>query len=85
MRRTVPKQHGECGQAVVDGTWLPHHPVKIDREFVEQITENPYLQYFIGLPGYQEEAPFDASTLVDFRRQITAEMLIEANEYLLGA
>ena len=27
-----------------------------DRELVEQITENPYLQYFIGLPAYQEEA-----------------------------
>ena len=27
-----------------------------DRELVEQISENPYLQYFIGLPGYQEEA-----------------------------
>ena len=27
-----------------------------DRELVEQIAENPYLQYFIGLPGYQEEA-----------------------------
>ena len=37
-----------------------------DRELVEQITENPYLQYFIGLPGYQEQAPFDASTLVLF-------------------
>ncbi len=34
-----------------------------DRELVEQIAENPYLQYFIGLSGYQEEAPFDASTL----------------------
>ena len=55
-----------------------------DRELVEQITENPYLQYFIGLPGYQEEAPFDASTLVLFRKRISAEMLMEANEYLLG-
>ncbi len=26
-----------------------------DRELVEQLTENPYYQYFIGLPGYQEE------------------------------
>ena len=34
-----------------------------DRELVEQLTENPYLQYFIGLSGYQEEALFDASTL----------------------
>lgn len=48
-----------------------------DRELVEQLTENPYLQYFIGLPGYQEEAPFDASTLVLFRKRISAEMLME--------
>lgn len=54
-----------------------------DRELVQQIIENPYLQYFIGLSGYQETAPFDASTLVDFRKRITAEMLMEANEYLL--
>ena len=26
-----------------------------DRELVEQIAKNPYLQYFIGLPGYQEQ------------------------------
>ena len=37
------------------------------RELVEQIAENPYLQRFYGLPGYQEQAPFDASTLVLFR------------------
>ncbi|MCX4353924.1 MAG: transposase, partial [Lachnospiraceae bacterium] len=55
-----------------------------DRELVEQITENPYLQYFIGLPGYQEDAPFDASTLVLFRKRISAEMLMEVNEYLLA-
>lgn len=49
---------------------------------MEQIAETPYLQYFIGLPGYQEDAPFDASTLVLFRRRISAEMLVEVNEYL---
>ena len=55
-----------------------------DRELVEQITENPYLQYFIGLEGYQDTPPFDASTLVLFRKRITADMLNEANEYLLA-
>ena len=55
-----------------------------DRELVEQITENPYLQYFIGLPGYQEQAPFDASTLVLFRKRITMEMVMEANESMLS-
>lgn len=53
-----------------------------DRELVEQITENPYLQYFIGLLGYQEEAPFDTCTLALFRKRISAEMLMEVNEYL---
>lgn len=46
-------------------------------------SENPYLQYFIGLPGYQETPPFDASTLVLFRKYISAKMLMEANEYLI--
>ena len=55
-----------------------------DRELVEQIAENPYLQYFIGLPGFREEAPFDASTLVLFRKRISADMLMEVNEYLLA-
>lgn len=50
-----------------------------DRELVEQIAENPYLQYFIGLPGFREEAPFDASTLVLFRKRISADMLMEVN------
>lgn len=56
-----------------------------DRELVEQLTENPYYQYFIGLPGYQNTAPFEASSLVAFRKRITAEMLMEANEYLIEA
>ena len=33
---------------------------------------------------FQEEAPFDASTLVLFRKRISAEMLMEVNEYLLA-
>ena len=36
------------------------------------------------MPGYQEQAPFDASTLVLFRRRITMEMVMEANEFVLS-
>lgn len=56
-----------------------------DRELVEQLTENPYYQYFIGLPGYQEEPPIDASTLVLFRKRLKADVIIEANEYILAS
>jgi hypothetical protein len=32
-----------------------------DRETLEQIKENPYLQYFIGFKSYQQEPPVEAS------------------------
>lgn len=54
-----------------------------DRELVEQITENPYYQYFVGLPGYQMEAPFVPSLLVEFRKRLTDEILIEINEMII--
>lgn len=53
-----------------------------DRELVEQIRENPYYQYFIGLPGYQDEQPFSPSLLVEFRKRLTDEILIEINEMI---
>lgn len=55
-----------------------------DLELVEQIQENPYYQYFVGLPGYQTEKPFEASVLVSFRKRLTAEIISEANEYILN-
>lgn len=51
-----------------------------DRETVEQIRENHYLQYLIGMESYRDEAPFDASMMVHFRKRITPEMLSEINE-----
>lgn len=54
-----------------------------DRELIQQITENPYYQYFIGLPGYEYKAPYDSSTLVIFRKRITPGMIAVINEYLI--
>lgn len=42
------------------------------------------MQYFIRLSGYQEEALFDTSTLVLFRKRVTIEMVMEANESALS-
>ncbi|MCC3451808.1 MAG: transposase [Microcoleus sp. PH2017_09_SFU_O_A] len=36
----------------------------------EQIRENPYLQYFLGLSGYSNARPFDSSMFVYFRQRI---------------
>ena len=35
---------------------------------MEQITEYPYLQHFIGLEKYQIEPPLDPSLMVHFRK-----------------
>ena len=51
-----------------------------DRELVEQIAENPYLQYFLGLMAYQEEAPFHHSLLTTFRKRFSHERLGKINE-----
>jgi hypothetical protein len=53
-----------------------------DREVVEQIRETPYLQYFIGQEGYKDEAPFDPSMMVYFRKRVDGELLKKANEIL---
>ena len=53
-----------------------------DRELIEQIKENPYLQYFIGLKKFQFEAPLVPSLLVEFRKRLTDEILSEINEMI---
>jgi hypothetical protein len=54
-----------------------------DEETVEQIRENPYLQYFIGLEEYQNKAPFDPSMMTYFRKRIKLEMVIALNEKII--
>ena len=49
---------------------IKHKLCLSDRETVAQIQENPYLQYFVGLPGYQMEAPFVPSLLVEVRKRM---------------
>ncbi len=54
-----------------------------DRETVEQIKENPYLQYFIGMSSYSNETPFDASMLVHFRERISGELVNKVNQEMV--
>jgi hypothetical protein len=55
-----------------------------DRETVEQIRENPYLQYFIGLTAYSNEAPFEASMLVHFRERINGDLVNKVNKRMVS-
>jgi transposase, IS5 family len=55
-----------------------------DRETVEQIRENPYLQYFLGVSVYSNNSLFDASMLVHFRQRISADMVNRINRELFS-
>lgn len=54
-----------------------------DRETVQQITENPYLQYFIGLREYQLTRPFTPAAMVKFRKRFNGKRLADINEKIL--
>lgn len=51
-----------------------------DEELVEQLRENPYYQYFIGMVEYEDKYPFVPSLLVEFRKKLSEDLLIEINE-----
>jgi hypothetical protein len=54
-----------------------------DRETVEQIKENPYLQYFLGMSAYSNEEPFDATMLVNFRKRISKNLINKINKRMV--
>ncbi|MFD2370640.1 transposase, partial [Brevibacillus sp. GCM10020057] len=53
-----------------------------DRETVETIIENPYLQYFLGLAGYQDRPPFHHSLMTHFRKRLGENVITEVNEWI---
>jgi transposase, IS5 family len=54
-----------------------------DRDTVEQIMENPYLQYFIGKKAFDsDKEPFDASMMVHFRKRFDEKIMMEINEMI---
>lgn len=54
-----------------------------DRETIEQIRENMYMQYFLGYSSYTSEAPFSPSLFVEIRERLNFEFLAEINELIV--
>ncbi|MDQ0338157.1 hypothetical protein J2S00_000941 [Caldalkalibacillus uzonensis] len=54
-----------------------------DRETVEQIKENPYLRYFIGLTEFKQEEPFYHTMMTHFRKRLGPDIINQINEWLV--
>ena len=72
---------------VIGAVIIKHKLCLSDVETVQQIQENPYMQFFVGLPGYQPSPPFAPSLFVEIRKRMGAAVfegfhraIIEAHE-----
>ena len=88
---------GEYAKLFPSHTGMPAKPLRMalgslliqkqyhyaDEELVEQIRENPYYQYFIGLSGYEDKIPFVPSLPVEFRKCLSEDVLNEINEMII--
>lgn len=54
-----------------------------DEECVEQIRENPYLQFFCGLKEFSDKAPFHPTMYVHFRKRFPVDVLKRVNEVII--
>ena len=67
---TTQGRPSKDARLVIGAVIIKHKLCLSDEETVAQIQENPYLQYFVGLAGYQMEAPFAPSLLVEIRKRM---------------
>jgi len=82
-KHNPPKNTGRpaLNPRVLIGAVIIKHILNLDdREAVAQITENMYLQYFIGYSSYTKEPPFDPSLFVNIRKQLGQDLINEMNE-----
>lgn len=86
-RHNPPRATGRpaLNPRVLIGAVIIKHMLNLDdRETVAQITENMYLQYFLGYSSYTGEPPFDPSLFVDIRKRLSQELIGEMNEKIHG-
>lgn len=70
---------------VVIGSIIIKHLCNLDDvETVDQISENIYMQYFLGYPSFTNEAPYDPSLLTDFRKRLGMDQVNAINERIVS-
>ncbi len=71
-----PSRSRPCKDArFVIGAMLIKHKLNLsDEETVQQIQENPYLQFFLGFSAFTGEQPFAPSLFVEIRKRMGIDM-----------
>ena len=70
---------------VAVGALILKHMMKLtDDETIEQIRENPYLQFFLGYPCYRYDHGFDPSLFVTIRKRLGEESVSAINQLFIN-
>ena len=70
---------------VIGAVIIKHKLCLSDEETVAQIQENPYLQFFVGLSGYQMRAPFAPSLFVEIRKRMGGDVFAVFQHAIIDA
>lgn len=86
LKKYGPKSTGRppLNPRIVIGALIIKHLCNLDdRETIYQITENIYMQYFLGYSGFTKQPPFDPSLFVEIRKRLGDDLLAEMNLRIL--
>jgi transposase, IS5 family len=70
-------------RVVIGAMFIKHLRKLSDEETVELVSENPYMQYFLGLSGFQQTKIFDASLFVTLRKRLGLDGLDKMNDKII--
>ncbi len=75
----------KSARLVIGALIIKHKFGYSDEETVLQIQENPYLQYFVGLPGFTTNKPFVPSLFVEIRKRLGASEFEGFHQAIIAA
>ena len=71
---------------IVIGAFIIKHKLGLsDEETLQTISENPYMQFFLGLQDYAPDLLFAPSLFVEFRKKLGADTFTTFNEIIISA
>ena len=86
--KSIPKQTtgrpGLSPRVVLGSVIIKHLCDTDDRETCSQISENIYMQHFLGYSSFSDEPPFDPSLFVTFRKILTLDLINQINEKIVS-
>ena len=71
-------------RVVIGAMIIKHKKCLSDDETIEEIQENPYLQFFLGFTEFSHQRVFDPSLFVALRKRMGAEVFEQMNQAFLA-